>query len=33
MKANVQYNVYHVTTAADRSDYLETNIVNMSGLS
>ena len=30
MKASVQYNDYHGTTAADRSDYLETNIVNMS---
>lgn len=26
MKANVQYNDYRGTTAADRSDYLETNI-------
>lgn len=30
MKANVQYNDYRGTTAADRSDYLETNIVKMS---
>lgn len=30
MKANVQYNDYRGTTAADRSDFLETNIVKMS---
>ena len=29
MKANVQYNDYRGTTAADRSDYLEANIVKM----
>lgn len=30
MKANVQYNDYRGTTAADRSDYLETNLVKIS---
>lgn len=29
MKASVQYNDYRGTTAADRSDYLEANIVKM----
>ena len=29
MKANVQYNDFRGTTAADRSDYLEANIVKM----
>lgn len=29
MKASVQYNDYLGTTAADRSDYLETNIVQL----
>ena len=29
MKANVQYNDYRGTTAADRSDYLDSNIVKM----
>lgn len=29
MRANVQYNDYRGTTAADRSDYLEANIVKM----
>ena len=29
MKANVQYNDYHGTTAADRSDYLETHIAQL----
>lgn len=29
MKANVQYNDYSGTTAADRSDYIETNISKM----
>lgn len=29
MKASVQYNDYCGTTAADRSDYLETNIVRL----
>ena len=30
MKANVQYNDYYGTTAADRSDYLETNVARVS---
>lgn len=29
MKANVQYNDYNGTTAADRSDYLETDVVRV----
>ena len=32
MKANVQYNDYRGTTAADRSDYLEMNVVRMTGI-
>ena len=30
MKANVQYNDYRGTTAADRSDYLETHVSQLS---
>ena len=32
MKANVQYNDYCGTTAADRSDYLETHISELTGI-
>lgn len=32
MKANVQYNDYRGTTAADRSDYLETHISELTGI-
>ena len=32
MKANVQYNDYQGTTAADRSDYLETHISQLTGI-
>lgn len=32
MKANVQYNDYYGTTAADKSDYLESNIVRMTDI-